>query len=182
MPRTRARRSSSIKIQHMAPDSQDVLNDQDLQTNLNANWINFKGAWVIHFVIIGLVKVFYTLILKSYGLNTAELNWTLTNLTYTVGSYIMFHQVKGTPFEFNLGAYDKLTMWEQLDNGDQYTPAKKFLMGMPIALFLCITHFTNYSVRMSIFNGACCLLCVIPKLELSHRLRVSIPYLSEYEN
>ena len=41
----------------------------------------------------------------------------------------MFHQVKGTPFEFNSGAYDNLTMWEQIDNGDQYTPSKNFNVG-----------------------------------------------------
>lgn len=46
----------------------------------------------------------------------------------------MFHWVQGIPFEFNSGAYDKLNMWEQIDNGDQYTPAKKFLLAVPIVL------------------------------------------------
>jgi hypothetical protein len=50
------------------------------------------------------------------------------------GSYIMFHWVQGIPFEFNNGAYDHLNMWEQIDNGDQYTPAKKFLLMVPIVL------------------------------------------------
>jgi hypothetical protein len=32
------------------------------------------------------------------------------------------------------GAYDDLTLWEQIDMGAQYTPAKKWLTGVPICL------------------------------------------------
>lgn len=47
----------------------------------------------------------------------------------------MFHWVHGIPFEFNAGAYDHLNMWEQIDNGDQYTPTKKFLLTVPVVLY-----------------------------------------------
>jgi hypothetical protein len=46
----------------------------------------------------------------------------------------MFHYVTGTPFESNAGAYDELTLWEQIDEGAQYTPAKKYLTSVPIGL------------------------------------------------
>lgn len=48
----------------------------------------------------------------------------------------MFHWVTGIPFQQELhgGAYDDLTLWEQIDDGAQYTPAKKWLMCVPIAL------------------------------------------------
>jgi hypothetical protein len=49
-------------------------------------------------------------------------------------SYLMFHYVTGTPFESNAGAYDELTLWEQIDEGAQYTPTKKWLTSMPIVL------------------------------------------------
>lgn len=183
LPPRRRRRLLSIKIQHLPPDPQEMLNDQDGMTNANALWVNFKGAWVIHVVVIILLKVLYTLVLSSHGplknYVLPETNWTLVNITYTVGLYIMFHGVRGTPFEFNLGAYDKLTMWEQLDNGDQYTPARKFLLGVPVALFLVSTHYTNYGVVQSTLNGVCCLVLVVPKLEMSHRLRVTIPFVTE---
>jgi hypothetical protein len=65
-----------------------------------------------------------------------ETSWTLVNLSYMAGSYLMFHYVRGVPFDFNAGAFDNLNMWEQIDNGDQYTPAKKFLLSVPIVLFL----------------------------------------------
>lgn len=52
----------------------------------------------------------------------------------------MFHWVTGVPFEAeeHAGAYDDLTLWEQIDGGAQYTPAKKWLLVTPIAL--CVSH------------------------------------------
>jgi len=46
----------------------------------------------------------------------------------------MFHYVTGTPFESNGGVYDELTLWEQIDEGAQYTPAKKWLTSVPIGV------------------------------------------------
>lgn len=156
--KTRARRSLSI-IQHLEPDNLETRIDQSLNPNVNANWVHFKGAWIIHIVLIVILKVFFNFILVLDN----NWRWTLTNLTYNIGSYIMFHQVKGTPFEFNLGAYDNLTMWEQIDNGDQYTPTKKFLMLVPIALFLISTHYSNYNLNLFILNGVSCLCVVIDR-------------------
>ncbi|KAM9929916.1 hypothetical protein OXX80_009524, partial [Metschnikowia pulcherrima] len=48
---TRKRRSSSL-IQHLEPDTLDTKIDQSLNPNLNADWVHYKGAWVIHIVII----------------------------------------------------------------------------------------------------------------------------------
>lgn len=81
-----------------------------------------------------------------------------------VGSYIMFHYVRGTPFEFNSGAYDNLNMWEQIDDGAQYTPAKKFLVSVPIVLFLLSTHYTHYDLTYFTINFLATLGVVIPKL------------------
>ncbi len=88
------------------------------------------------------------------------------------GSYLMFHWVRGVPFEFNAGAYDNLNMWEQIDNGDQYTPAKKFLLAVPIVLFLLSTHYTHYDLMSFTINFLAVLGVVIPKL----------PFVSQEEN
>jgi hypothetical protein len=93
-----------------------------------------------------------------------EMSWTLTNITYMVGSYIMFHWVRGIPFDFNAGAYDNLNMWEQIDNGDQYTPAKKWLLAVPIGLFLVSTHYTHYDLWYFCINLIATICVVIPKL------------------
>lgn len=76
----------------------------------------------------------------------------------------MFHWVRGVPFEFNSGAYDNLNMWEQIDNGAQYTPAKKFLLSVPIVLFLLSTHYTHYDLTYFTINFLAVLGVVIPKL------------------
>ncbi|KAH6609580.1 hypothetical protein Trco_002926 [Trichoderma cornu-damae] len=105
--------------------------------------------------------------------SSQEASWTLTNMTYMVGSYIMFHYVRGIPFDFNGGAFDNLNMWEQIDNGAQYTPTKKFLLSVPIVLFLLSTHYTHYDSTYFVINFLATLAVVIPKLPFSHRMRFS---------
>lgn len=166
---SKRRRSPSI-IQHLEPDTAETRIDQVLTPNVNANWVNFKGAWIIHILIIMFLKIIFNFITILNG----SWKWTLTNLTYNFASFIMFHQIKGTPFEFNSGAYDNLTMWEQIDNGDQYTPTKKFLMSVPIGLFLISTHYSDFNLNLFVLNGLSCLCVIIPKLEVSHRLRISL--------
>lgn len=165
---THRRRRSSSLISKVEPETFETKQDQDVQDNLNANWVHFKGAWLVHIVIIFLLKVLFDVLL------TVDLSWTLTNITYVVGSYLMFHQVKGTPFDFNNGAFDNLNMWEQIDNGAQFTPVKKFLLAVPIALFLISTHYSNYDLTLFIINLVACLIVVIPKLPYSHRVRINI--------
>lgn len=100
------------------------------------------------------------------------------------GSYLMFHWVQGVPFEFNAGAYDNLNMWEQIDNGDQYTPAKKFLLLVPILLFLLSTHYTHYGFVYFTINFFAVLGVVIPKLPwvcVSLFFPLSLPTLTSRE-
>jgi hypothetical protein len=127
-----------------------------------AAWLTRQrtGAWVIHFVLIILGKILFDIIPGV----SQETSWTLTNVSYVAGSYLMFHYVRGVPFDFNSGAYDNLNMWEQIDNGDQYTPAKKFLLMVPIGLFLLSTHYTRYDLTYFVINTLATLAVVIPKL------------------
>src|SRR3954467_15960236 len=118
------------------------------------------GAWTIHLVLIVCLKIFYDIIPGV----SQETSWTLTNITYMFGSYLMFHYVRGVPFEFNGGAYDNLNMWEQIDDGAQYTPAKKFLLSVPIVLFLLSTHYTHYDLAYFTINFLAVLAVIIPKL------------------
>ena len=61
----------------------------------------------------------------------ADLGLTLRQI-----SYVVFHYVTGVPFDMtnNSGVFDRLTLWEQIDSGAQYTPAKKWLTTLPIVL------------------------------------------------
>lgn len=172
----RRRRSSSI-ISHVEQETQEDENDQQVLPNMNASWVSQRGAWLIHIVIIVLLKLFYD-ILPGLSSST-NWSWTLTNLTYNCGCYIMFHMIKGTPFEFNGGAFDNLTMWEQIDNETLYTPSRKFIISVPIFLFFVITHYTKLDYKMFIFNFLITFIIgIIPKLPSTHRLRISIPIIT----
>lgn len=96
----------------------------------------------------------------------------------------MFHWVTGIPFggDLHSGAYDELTLWEQIDDGAQYTPAKKWLFSVPIVLsvrslarchesfthwlcsFLASTHYTIYNPWLFAVNITALVIVLIPKL------------------
>jgi hypothetical protein len=124
------------------------------------------GAWLIHVILITLLKIVY----DSLPSISQETSWTLTNVTYMFATYLMFHYVRGIPFEFNAGAYDNLNMWEQIDDEDQYTPAKKFLLAVPICLFLISTHYTHYDIGLFLVNFVATLGVVVPKLPAVSRI------------
>jgi len=165
--RGRNRSGSIVKVEEIATDT---LEDQSAYVNNNAEWVNRKGAWLIHLVLILSGKV----CIDSIPSMTQESSWTTVNLTYLMLSYLMFHWVTGIPFHPDLhgGAYDDLTLWEQIDDGAQYTPAKKWLICVPIGLFLASTHYTHYNPWLFAINFTALVLVLFPKLPQLHRQRV----------
>ncbi|KAI0089195.1 Orm1 type endoplasmic reticulum protein [Irpex rosettiformis] len=166
----RTRSSSLVKVETVGEDNQEEGLDQSLYENMNAEWVNRKGAWVIHPLLIIAGKI----VVDTIPGMQQELSWTLVNLIYLGFHYLMFHWVTGIPFQSDLhsGAYDDLTLWEQIDEGAHYTPAKKWLFTVPIVLFLASTHYTNYNPWNFAINLTALILVLIPKLPQLHRQRV----------
>ncbi|RHZ80321.1 hypothetical protein Glove_137g40 [Diversispora epigaea] len=160
-------RSRSFILEEKSASYDETL-DQSALPNLNSNWVYNKGAWFIHIIIILIVKTLFSIIPKV----SSETSWTLTNLSYMLGSFVMFHWVKGVPFDFNSGAYDNLTLWEQIDNGAQFTPAKKYLTAVPIGLFLLSTHYTHYDAFTFLVNFTFLIIVLIAKLPQLHKVRL----------
>ncbi|CDH57818.1 protein orm1 [Lichtheimia corymbifera JMRC:FSU:9682] len=142
--------------------------DQSSMPNFNSSWVNYKGAWSTTIFVIVLLKTLYSII----PFISPEASWTLTNLTFNIGHYIMFHWVQGIPFENHQGAYDGLTLWEQIDGGVQFTATRKFFTAVPIALFLLSTHYTHYNLLLLAINFAPLMLVLVAKLPVMHRVRV----------
>ncbi|KAJ2934284.1 hypothetical protein H1R20_g2812, partial [Candolleomyces eurysporus] len=167
--RSRGRSNSIVKVEHVGDRVEEVL-DRNVYMNINADWVNAKGAWLIHVVLILCGKI----CIDTIPGMTQQISWTLVNLMYLAVSYLMFHWVTGIPFGDNLhsGAYDELTLWEQIDDGAQYTPAKKWLICVPITLFLASTHYTNYNPWLFAINLTTVVFVLIPKLPQLHRQRV----------
>ncbi|CAE6413400.1 unnamed protein product [Rhizoctonia solani] len=166
----RQRSSSIVAVQEVGGNGAEEMLDQSVYINRNSEWVNGKGAWIIHPMLTFAAKILIDVIPGV----SQEASWTIVNLGYLLVSYIMFHGITGIPFHPDLhgGAYDDLTMWEQIDQGAQYTPAKKWLFTMPIALFLLSTHFTHYNPWLFTINFITLLLVLIPKLPQLHRQRV----------
>jgi hypothetical protein len=109
----------------------------------------------------------------------------------------MFHWVTGIPFgsELHGGAYDDLTLWEQIDGGAQNTPSRKWLFSVPVGLcvfhpalsrsrsrsvpsrlaltrptisnsFLLSTHYTNYNPWLFAINLSALIFTLVPKLPI----------------
>lgn len=84
----------------------------------------------------------------------------------------------GTPFDTNQNEYANLTLWEQIDEGQQFTPTRKFLLTFPILLyhglcyfslvipfrFLLSTHYSRYDVGTFALNFFALLPNIIGKL------------------
>ncbi|KAI0243694.1 sphingolipid homeostasis protein orm1, partial [Massospora cicadina] len=85
-------------------------------------------AWSANLILILVLKITFS----SIPIISTELSWTLTNLTYNLVTFWVFHMMIGVPYQFNQGAYDHLTLWEQIDNEAQYTATKKYLTAVPI--------------------------------------------------
>ncbi|KAK9727645.1 sphingolipid homeostasis protein orm1 [Basidiobolus ranarum] len=155
-------------ITHQKSPDNATYTDTSCQTNLNSSWVNYKGVWVFNFILIFFLKVFFVII---PGISV-ETSWTLTNLTYNIISYAVFHWIIGVPFEFNQGACDELTLWEQMDNGTQFSPSKKYFTAAPIILFLLGIHYTHYDGIMFIVNLTALTINLIGKLPAMHRVRL----------
>ncbi|OCF37280.1 hypothetical protein I316_01189 [Kwoniella heveanensis BCC8398] len=167
----RARSSSLVTVTEVGGDDPDNVVDRlGVGNNENADWVNAPGAWMIHPLLILLGKM----LIDAIPGMTQDVSWTIVNLGYITVSFLIFHHNTGIPFESNLtsaGAYDDLTLWEQIDSGAQYTPSKKWLTSVPIGLFLISTHYTKYDYTLFCLNFAALIFVLFPKLPVLHRLR-----------
>lgn len=95
----------------------------------------------------------------------------------------------GVPFESDASGGDnaRLTLWEQIDQGAQYTPTRKFLTLFPIGLFLMsfgkgdshsdvsgngMHSSEGNDFRIVCINLALLLTNLVAKLPMMHRVRL----------
>ncbi|WFD41458.1 hypothetical protein MPSI1_000085 [Malassezia psittaci] len=72
------RRSSSFVVVKHVRETPDQLVDQNIAPNANAEWVNMKGAWVIHVLLIAVAK----LIINEVPGISDSVRWTLVNVGY----------------------------------------------------------------------------------------------------
>ncbi|KAH0705477.1 hypothetical protein KY290_012127 [Solanum tuberosum] len=98
--------------------------------NRNTEWFTYPGVWTIYIFIL----LFSWLVVLSVFGSSSGMAWTIVNLAHFLVTYHCFHWKKGTPFAEDQGIYNRLTWWEQMDNGKQLTPNRKFLTVVPVVL------------------------------------------------
>ncbi|KAJ9079698.1 sphingolipid homeostasis protein orm1 [Entomophthora muscae] len=155
-----------VDVQKNPPLTQFL--DATCQVNWNSSWTNYRGAWSANLILIVILKILFS----SIPSISKELSWTLTNLTYNLVTFWVFHMMTGVPYQFNQGACDHLTLWEQIDNEAQYTATKKFLTSVPIILFLVSAHFSRYDLSLFTVNILSLILSLIGKLPAMHKVRL----------
>ncbi|XP_075253080.1 ORM1-like protein 2 [Convolutriloba macropyga] len=139
--------------------------------NPNAYWMNSKGAWVTYVCLIIMMHL-CLLAMPWFGTDMA---WTLTNVIHGVAMYVYFHHVKGLPFDstnFEPDCSFRLTLWEQLDDGKQYTDTRKFLICVPIVLFIIVSFYTKHEMVFFLVNFIVLMFNLIPKLPYLHKKRL----------
>jgi hypothetical protein len=143
--------------------------------NPNAAWVNGRGTWVTCVFLVIFMKVVFSLI---PGVSN-DMAWTLTNISYNLITFIFFHCLEGVPFDTNQGEYFQQTLWEQMDEGSQYSPSKKFLVVLPTVLFLISVHFSDYDAFAFYINFASLILSLVPKLPSTYGFRLFKPHLEQ---
>ena len=70
------------------------------------------------------------------------------------------------------GKYDKLTFWEQFDDGVQNTGTRKFFLAVPVITFLLATHGTDYRRQPLLLNLVVLVVSVVSKFPALHKVRI----------
>jgi len=146
--------------------------NESTYTNRNTDYLEDWHFWplVVVFVIGGqfLLSLFFP----------SCLAWIILLFLHNVISFILFHWIKGVPFgDFHKvqGKYDKLTLWEQLDNGVQYTTTRKFFTAELIILYLWVLHISvvnGYGTGVFVLNTATFIPCLLGKMPLMNKVRI----------
>ena len=144
----------------------------DAMSNKNVNWIGPR-FFVFYAVVMVVYEFLVRIVLVETHMITQAQGWTLVHATHGVISFVVMHYVTGTPGELqDQGEYQNLTWWEQLDDGLEWTTARKALMTIPIVLFLVTSHLTGYEINHLIINLAVLILVLVPKMPQLHRVRL----------
>jgi len=139
------------------------------EINQQTSWLKSKGMWLGYLIALLVVH----LILLSIPVFSTALAWTLTTIVHTTLSFVFLHLLKGSPWvTHDQGKSRRLTHWEQIDDGRQFTSTKKFLTGIPIVLFLMASSYTKYDQMHFYANFLAMALAVIPKLPQFHGVRL----------
>jgi hypothetical protein len=147
---------------------EDGMTDMDLLSNKNIDWLTMQWTRPIYAAF-----VFGTfMVLKMSKIFEDKDCWTVTNMIHGVTTFLIFHWVKGCPDESTQGAYNGLTLYEQMDAGTPWTITKKFFMLVPTVITLLACAAASYEPVYVVVNLSVFLILIIAKIPEMHRVRI----------
>jgi len=132
--------------------------------NLSIDFADSKSFWLYYIFIIIVVRLSMYFFQRTLGpYNFLWPGWTLVNIAHALITFYLMHWKRGTVDPFDGGVSDRNTFWELLDNGKQWTIARKFYTIVPIIIFLFSCYETEWKKRYFVSNVISLGICLIPK-------------------
>eukprot|EP00798_Chlamydomonas_sp_ICE-L_P019979 gene19979-26690_t len=72
----------------------------------------------------------------------------------------------------DMGKYDRLTFWEQVDGGRYATRNRLLLTAMPVITYMAATNMADFKRQPLGLNLVVVVVCVIAKLPQLHKVRI----------
>mmetsp|Transcript_32392 Transcript_32392/g.44493 ORF Transcript_32392/g.44493 Transcript_32392/m.44493 type:complete len:171 (+) Transcript_32392:102-614(+) len=149
----------------------DSLNDYQIE-NRNTDYLEDWHIWPLLVAIILGGQFLLSLFM------TSDLAWIVVLFLHNIISFVLLHWIKGVPFgdiHNAQGKFDKLTLWEQIDDGVQYSNTRKFFTVELIILYLYVLHITvehGYGLAVFVLNTATFIPCIIGKMPGMYKVRI----------
>ena len=85
-------------------------------------------------------------------------------------TFVAFHVARGSPVADDQPLLANISIWDQIDGGKLWTPARRVLITVPALLFLITCEVTGYNLPHLMINvGVLVLLELGPKLPIVRR-------------
>jgi hypothetical protein len=129
----------------------------------NVAWTLQRGSWMIHILVLVLIRVTFSIFLNS------DISWQLSLIIYNLMTLVFFHLISGDPFN---DEYANYTFWEQLSLQLEDSSGLVFISIFPLLSFMIISYFTKWSTIMLWLCGISLFLVTLPKLGFMHLRRL----------
>mmetsp|Transcript_4327 Transcript_4327/g.7460 ORF Transcript_4327/g.7460 Transcript_4327/m.7460 type:complete len:182 (-) Transcript_4327:1777-2322(-) len=148
--------------------SRTLSNMSDIMADMRYLPLRKKSFWYLY-----LTTLFLSyLVLLLF--TDAGLAFTWLNLGHACVTFPWLHWLRIQQFDKQniydsdssdrFGSEEPQTYWENIDNGKQWTNTRKWLVVIPLLLYLMATNSADFTRQPLLLNLVAMLACIIPKL------------------
>uniref|UniRef100_A0A0A9W339 ORM1-like protein n=1 Tax=Lygus hesperus TaxID=30085 RepID=A0A0A9W339_LYGHE len=139
----------------------------------NVEFLTYKEFWIFYTLTVMTVRYAILLLLYMVSSSWSHYSFTVTVAIHTAVTIYAMHWVKGNPFStISDQGVEKLTFWEQIDDGKQNTQNRKLLTLIPVVLGFAACVEARWGMRVTILNSVLTFLSILGKFPFMHRTRI----------